>query len=199
MLEGPVSILRGDAAPQALGVLPGGWLTMALGGETLREKLVQANLGWLRGWMRGRVGDRDLADDLCQDVLLKALRRLPRLRDESRFSGWLYRIAENTVRDHVRSEKRRRGRVQFTSEIEGFDRSAPPSGDPAVREEAERLLAAIRALPARLREPLLLRHSRGLPYAEIARILGVSENAVQVRIFRARERLRRAFQKDSER
>jgi RNA polymerase sigma-70 factor (ECF subfamily) len=158
-------------------------------GERLAS-LVRENLGWLRGWLRGRVGDPDLADDLCQEAFLRALRRFSGLRDPARFPAWLYRIAENTVRDHLRSEARRRNRVTYTDRLEELDRSAPPAEDPAEQEIGERLLAAIRKLPPRLRDPLLLRHSRDLSYAEIGRVLGISENAVQVRIFRARKKLR---------
>jgi len=162
---------------------------METAGERLAQ-LVRDNLGWLRGWLRGRVGDPDLADDLCQESFLRALRRFSKLRDPARFPAWLYRIAENTVRDHLRSAARHRNRVTYTDRLEEFDRSAPPAEDPAQREAAERLLEAIRALPARLRDPLLLRHSSDLSYAEIGRVLGITENAVQVRIFRARKKLR---------
>ncbi len=62
--------------------------------------------------------------------------------------------------------------------------------DAVTIEEAERLLEAIRALPEKLREPLLLRHSRDLYYRDIGTILGLRENAVQVLIFRARKMLR---------
>jgi RNA polymerase sigma-70 factor (ECF subfamily) len=63
-------------------------------------------------------------------------------------------------------------------------------------EEAERLLDLVRGLPPRYREPLLLRHSRDLSYAEIGKILGIRENAVQVRIFRARKMLRETLERE---
>jgi len=159
--------------------------------------LVQENLGWLRGWLRGRVADPEGADDLCQEAFLRALRRVSELRDRARFSSWLYRIAENLVRDHVRSESRRRGLLHYTGQIEELEKAALPQDDLARREEAERLLSSIRALPPRLREPLLLRHASGLSYAEIGKVLGISENAVQVRIFRARRRLREKLGEES--
>ena len=189
METGPGYGLSDGCAPEAAGLLSEGILKMEPTGERLAA-LVRENLGWLRGWLQGRVGDPELADDLCQEAFLRALRRYSGLRDPARFAGWLFRIAENTVRDHLRSEARRRNRVTFTDRIEEFDRSAPPAEDPAQREAAEKLLAAIRRLPARLRDPLLLRHSSDLSYAEIGRVLGISENAVQVRSFRARKRLR---------
>lgn len=158
---------------------------------------IRENLDWLRGWMRGRIRDADVADDLCQDSFLKALRSAKALKDPARFSSWLFRIAVNTLRDHLRSEKRRRARLRFTGEIEELDtaRTEAPSVIADRREAAAQLLDAIQALPEKLREPLLLRHSRGLAYAQIAGILGITENAVQVRIFRAREKLRKKLGK----
>jgi RNA polymerase sigma factor (sigma-70 family) len=153
------------------------------------ERLVSENMGWLRGYVRGRLGDPESIHDVCQETFLKAIRALPRLEDLSTFPAWLYRIAENTIRDHVRQRKRQRGKVIFTDQLDEL--RAAPDGENAAesRELAERLLDAIRALPVRYRDPLLLRHSRDLPYSQIGAILGISEKAVQVRIFRARKML----------
>lgn len=155
-----------------------------------REELVQENLAWLRGWLSGHVRNPDVVDDLCQESFLRALRRLPGLRNPDRFSAWLYRIAENALRDHIRSEARRRKRILSTDRLDELE-SAGEARDPEETEEVERLLEAIRNLPPRLREPLLLRHSNDLTYREIGKILGIRENTVQVRIFRARKLLQK--------
>src|SRR5262245_2194231 len=125
MGTGPGYGLPDGCLPEAAGLLPGGLLRMEPTGERLAA-LVRDNLGWLRGWLRGRLGDPDLAHDLCQEAFLRALRRFSGLRDPARFAGWLFRIAENTVRDHLRSEARRRNRVTYTDRLEELDRSAPP-------------------------------------------------------------------------
>jgi len=155
-----------------------------------REELVQENLAWLRGWLSGHVRNPDVVDDLCQESFLRALRRLPGLRNPDRFSAWLYRIAENALRDHIRSEARRRKHILSTDRLDELE-SAGEARDPEETEEVERLLEAIRNLPPRLREPLLLRHSNDLTYREIGKILGIRENTVQVRIFRARKLLQK--------
>jgi len=155
------------------------------------EKLVSENMGWLRGYVRGRIGDPEAIHDVLQETFLKAIRALPGLVDASTFPAWLYRIAENTIRDHVRRKVRNRGKLVFTDALDEL--RSPRDGEAAAesRELAEKLLAAIRDLPDRYREPLLLRHSRDLPYAEIGRILGITEKTVQVRIFRARKMLQK--------
>ncbi len=58
------------------------------------------------------------------------------------------------------------------------------------KEEVEQLRSTNDSLPERYREPLLLRHARDMPYSEISSLLGISENSVRVRIFRARQMLR---------
>ena len=163
--------------------------SLLISGEPL-EDLVSKNLPWLTGWVKGRVKDPDLVHDICQDSFLKALRGVSRLKDLSKFSSWLYKIARNTLRDHLRRSIRRRRRLQFAGDLDALPGTLPSSTDLSDVEEAERLLERVRGLPARYREPLLLRYSRNLTYAEIGEILRISENAVQVRIFRARRMLR---------
>jgi len=162
-------------------------------GEDPKRRLVESNLGWLRGWVRGRIRDPEVVHDVCQDAFVKALKSWDELKDPAKFPAWLYRIAENTLRDHIRGTKRRRRRF---AEVEDLDQVAAPavSADPVgVQEEADRVLAKLDGLPRPYREPLLLRHAQDLSYAEIGRILGLTENAVQVRIFRARKMLREAL------
>jgi RNA polymerase sigma-70 factor (ECF subfamily) len=153
-------------------------------------RLVQENAGWLRGWVRGRVRDPELVHDICQEAFLKALRARKTLKDSSKFPSWLYRIANNTLRDYVRKAVRRRRQVAYTNELDQIEASGESESRVADEEEAERVLTMVRELPETYREPLLLLYSRQLPYAAIGEILGISENAVQVRIFRARKMLR---------
>src|SRR2546426_12483431 len=70
--------------------------------------LVRAHLGWLRGWLGARLRghEEQELDDLCQEILLKALRGRAMLRMPDRFPAWLYSIATNVWRDYVRKRKR---------------------------------------------------------------------------------------------
>ncbi len=154
------------------------------------EGLVRGNAGWLRGWFRGRVRDPEIVDDLCQETFLRALRGFSRLRDPARFPAWIYRTAENLLRDHLRRKRRRGDRVVFTDSLDTPDRDPTPEEKMLRKEMASELLASVEELPARYREPFLLRHTRDLTYAEISNLLGVTESAVRVRVFRARKILR---------
>jgi len=162
------------------------------------EKLVRDNLGWLMGWVRGRVSDPETAHDICQDALVKALRSLGELKDPARFPAWLYRIAANTLRDHLRRKKRWRRWFLLSDKLDDFEGESGPKESAVSMEESEKVLRMVGELPPRYREPLLLRHSQDLSYAEIGRILKISENAVQVRIFRARKMLREKIAGDED-
>jgi RNA polymerase sigma-70 factor (ECF subfamily) len=156
------------------------------------ESLIQENIGWLRGWLEARLSGhrRQDVDDICQDIFLKAIRGLHKLRDKEKFPAWLYRIANNKLKDYLRQQKRRMGREMSVDVDLADPRDAEAEIDRT--EEAHRLLASVIDLPVRYREPMILRHVEDLSYDEISRILGISKSNVQVRIFRARQMLRQA-------
>ncbi len=156
-------------------------------------ELIRPQLGWLRGWLGARLrgAEEQEIDDLCQDILLRAVRGQAMLRRPERFPAWLYRIAVNVLRDYLRKRKRSRERARIADlESEPAD---PRNLEAALErdEELERLVQAVLKLPRIYREPMILRHVQDFSYAEVARILGTTENSVQVRIFRARQLLRR--------
>jgi RNA polymerase sigma-70 factor (ECF subfamily) len=157
-----------------------------------QEGLVRQNIGWLQGWLRGRVDDPELVHDLSQEAFLKTFRNLGQLRDPKRFSGWLFRTAQNLLRDQLRSKRRQRTHLATT---ESLDRIAATGSGLTLeqKEDAARVLEAVRELPERYREPFLLRHSQDLSYDEISNLLGIERGAVRVRMHRARQMLRDRF------
>jgi RNA polymerase sigma-70 factor, ECF subfamily len=135
------------------------------------------------------------AEDLAQDVFVRVYRSMRRFRGESLFRTWLYTIALNVVRSH----HARRERQRPVWEDSGADDSRPfdpPADGPdfevaLVRREAiERALAD---LPQDLREAVTLRDVHGLDYRDIAEATAAPMGTVESRIFRARQRLRRAL------
>lgn len=162
------------------------------------ESLISENIGWLRGWLEARLSGyrRQDVDDICQEIFLKAVRGIGRLRDQKKFPAWLYKIANNKLNDYLRQQKRRIGREVSASDVDLADSKDVPR-EIDLREEARRALQAVLQLPVRYREPMVLRHLEELSYDEIGRILGISKSNVQVRIFRARQMLRQATRVDS--
>jgi len=149
-------------------------------------------------------GSRDDAEDLAQDAFLQAFSRLADFRVGARFHPWLYTIALNLCRNHLR----RRTLVKWMSlqPTRTEDRSTPldppeRSPDPETAlldQEAEaRLQSAIEGLPLKYREVFLLRQSQELSYEEIAEITGLPLGTVEVRLFRARKRLLAALGGDT--
>lgn len=133
------------------------------------------------------VRDRELAFDLTQDAFVRAWRRLGEVRDPTRLGAWLCGIVRFLARDHRRRDRRRAA----LGAAAPLGSSAPTPLDLALDGETARLLAAgVAALPERYREPLLLHHVAGRSVAELAALLGVSEEAARQRLSRARQALR---------
>jgi RNA polymerase sigma-70 factor (ECF subfamily) len=158
------------------------------------EALVQAEGEGLFRFLYWSLGHREDALDAVQDVLIRAYRGLPSLRDEGSIKAWLYRIATNVARD-VRA-KRRRAPETFGLEATEDSRAALIGSDeptPIARllaiETDGRLGRGLAALSPELREPLLLHVVSGLKYREVAEMLGWPIGTVTTRIHAAREKL----------
>lgn len=130
---------------------------------------------------------RDDIEDVVQDVFVAALEHAGQFRGESQVSTWLFRITVN----RCRKEQRRRW-LRLLSR-----RSTAPEPAPAARamqsEADERVRAAVASLPQTLREVVVLRYLEELPILGVALILGLERNAVEVRLNRARQRLKDAL------
>lgn len=139
------------------------------------------------------------AEDVSQEVFLKAYERFDQLRHHPGAGGWLKTVTTNLCLNHL---SRYRARWSFFSELPRHDDSATdpeplfPSADNVIdaidaRERSDWLERALRQLPAAQRVPLVLYHMEGLSYDEIAARLGVSLGKVKTDIFRGREALRK--------
>ena len=136
-------------------------------------------------------GGRDGADDLAQEVFVRAWRSLPGFRGESTFRTWLHRVAVNLVRtSQVREGRMRRLFAMPSPAEETFDPPAPGEPIDASLARREAIQRALASLPAELRVPVTLRDVQGLEYKEIASLLKVPIGTVESRIFRARQRLK---------
>ena len=134
----------------------------------------------LLGWRGGEV------EDVVQDVFLAALRHLPRFRGDSSVSTWLTAITINRCRTELR---RRRIRRLLIWRLKTDPSDSPAWSRPAGEEMAECVRQAVRALPPRDREVVVLRYFEQLNAAEIAAATRQSSGAVEVRLHRARARL----------
>ena len=147
--------------------------------------LYQRHASLVRAVLLAHASPEDISD-LAQDVFLVALQRLHELREPAAFSGWLAVIARNIARAHHRSA---RPMVPVTDDI------AAPGQRPDDALDAARVLAIVKTLPAKLREPLLLRLVERMSGEEIARSLGVTHAAVRVSLHRAIKMVRQTLEK----
>jgi RNA polymerase sigma-70 factor (ECF subfamily) len=134
--------------------------------------------------------DADMALDVAQEVFAKAWRLVSRIRDDTAFGPWLAALTRTTTIDQLR---RRREKPA------GSLRDAPGAGGTGADSPAEAVLGgerrrlvreAVTRLPPAFREIVTLRYFRDLSYREIAEALGEPVGTVQVRLFRARQRLK---------
>jgi RNA polymerase sigma-70 factor (ECF subfamily) len=129
------------------------------------------------------VGDPLQAQDILQNVFFKAFRGLARFRFRSALFTWIYRIARNECRNHLR----KRGLpVVPLEDILGSryeaDATRVPDGD---RNRADALTSAVRQLPFKMREVIVLKYQEDLSYDEMSRILGCPPGTVASRLNRA--------------
>ncbi len=133
-------------------------------------------------------GDRPLAEDLVQETFLRVLRAIAGYRHPHPFKPWLYAIAVNLVRDHFKQAEMRRVRA-WPEDFEAT--SLESTEDPLLAtEDARRVAAAVRSLPLRQRETLILRYYQGLSLAEIAGALRIPEGTVKSRLSLGLQRLK---------
>ena len=134
------------------------------------------------------IGNETQAEDIAQDVFIKAWEALPTWRPDAQFHTWVYRIASNAALDVLR----RRKVVQFVPLDDEYDAPTDQPGPEAqlqVRQGLRRLDAALARLPLEQREIVLLREVEGLSYDELATTLGIDEGTVKSRLSRARAAL----------
>jgi RNA polymerase sigma factor (sigma-70 family) len=138
------------------------------------------------------LSDRGLAEEVTQEVFVKVITRAHQYDGRAEVSSWLFAIAANACRD-----RRRRDRRAAVVPLEAIPEPSQ-KGDGAEakllsRERRTAVRAALNDLSEEQREALILARYHGLPYAEIADVLGISVGAVKTRIFRAVETLKARF------
>ncbi len=138
------------------------------------------------------VGDEDTAKDIAQESFIAAYKGLGQFRFGSKFSTWIYSIALNKCRDHLKLEKD----SVSTDEISDIMPASGTSPERATAEEQSKdmLQRALNALPAEYRRVLILKHIEELDYREIADITGMSITALKVRAHRGREMLKKILE-----
>ncbi|MGE0715922.1 MAG: sigma-70 family RNA polymerase sigma factor [Alphaproteobacteria bacterium] len=158
----------------------------------IREAII-ACLPQLRAFARSLAGQRELADDLEQDAIVRALAAQASFQPGTNFRAWIFTILRNLF-----FTERRKGRVLVQS-IDGLDHAVlpvAPSQEASV--ELDDFRAALMKLPPEQREALVLVGASGVSYEEAARICGCAVGTVKSRVSRARRMLAELTGRDAE-
>lgn len=138
------------------------------------------------------LNNRGEAEEATQEVFLKLISRADQYDGRASVSSWLYAIAANACRDRLR-----RNRRAIVVPIDAVAEAPAREESPELRILDGQRRAAVRRALERLsedqREALVLARYHGMPYAEIARTLNITEGAVKTRVFRAMETLKDFF------
>lgn len=155
--------------------------------SSIEERLLDARDQFL-GYIRKRIDDPELAEDILQDSLLRAIRSTPDLRDEERLIPWFYRVLQNAIVDAYRRRGVERGRVVVAQIPEV---AAEPEDDAELCRCFERLIPTLKTEYADLIQAVEL----GSESPDVAAgRLGITPNNLKVRRHRARQALRRKLE-----
>jgi len=183
-----------EAAGSALALVPDEELARrAQEGSTVSfGELVDRYEARLKGYLRRRIGSAADVDDLTQEALVRAWRSLARFDPDRRFSTWLFTIATRITTDHFRAVKRERLKHERLAH-----ESAPLANpEPSDGKRADLWDVAESVLSEEQLSGLWLRYAGDMAIEDIATVLGKSNVATRVMLFRARERLAKALQDD---
>jgi len=169
------------------------------------SRLVEAYQDKIYGYLSRMLSDPDEAEDVAQEVFVRAYRSLKKFRGASSFHTWLYRIASNLAIDVARRRKRQDGSVysldapvdigedEYEREIP--DDSHAPDQLTEQQEVQELVREAVMELPEKLRDVVVLYELQGESYEDIAGILDVPLGTVKSRLFNARGQLKKKLQR----
>jgi RNA polymerase sigma factor (sigma-70 family) len=154
--------------------------------KELVERLVSSHREFL-AYLQGKVGDRALAEDILHEAWIKGLERGDTLRDGDSATGWFYRVLRNAVIDHVRRSAAKSRRLEaFARELEVAEEHPEAMG--AVCQCVKRLADTLKPEYA---EAVRRIEVEGMSVKDFAASVGISASNAGVRVFRAREALRK--------
>ncbi len=135
------------------------------------------------------------AEDMLQEVYIKAYRSLNQFRGDCKWSSWLYRITVNTCYDHYKKKKETMELQDGFDQETGSRQGSYDAENPEIKTESamiqENINRALNALTSRERSVFVLRHYHDLPLKQVAQILEIREGTVKTLLFRGLQKLQR--------
>jgi len=171
------------------------------GDDVAFSAIVQAYRKRILGAIARIIGRPEDVEDVAQEVFVRLYFSLDQLRTPEVFEPWLYRLTVNAAYDYLRKQRRRgESRMADLSEQQIVAADAVASRGAALEESRragyrEQVQALLQEVSEEDRILLILKEVEGLSLKELEKIYRVNENALKVRLFRARQRALRAFEK----
>jgi len=171
-----------------------------VGDNAAFNQIVQAYRKRILGTIARLIGRPEDVEDVGQEVFLRLYYSLDQLRTPEVFEPWLYRLTVNASYDYLRKQRRRNeARMSDLSEQQVMLADAAAGGKVSTEQERQKNVkelveALLGAIPEQDRILLTLKEVEGLSLKELEKIYSVNENALKVRLFRARQRVVNAYQ-----
>jgi len=162
------------------------------------DEIVRRHKNRIYSYICRMTHDAPDAEDLTQEVFIRAYQSISRFRADAAVDTWLYRIATNLVIDRFRREKRAPQQWEPLEEEDDLigslrdpDRGSDPEATAQLGELQRQVRKAVSTLPAKLRGAIVLHDIEGLSYEEVSEALGCPVGTVKSRLFNGRNLLRR--------
>lgn len=166
----------------------------AAGDRSAFERVYREHVNRVFSLCARMAGDRTRAEELTQDVFVRAWEKLTLFRGESSFSTWLHRLTVNVVLNARKTEGRQRARIEEPGDDDdGIDALPGTIGSPLAPGDLLDLEEAVTKLPPGARRVFVLHDVEGYKHEEIAEMLGVTSGATKAQLHRARLLLREAL------
>lgn len=165
------------------------------GDESAYAELLARHRDRIFSFLLRLLGSASDAEDVAQEAFVKAFTRLDSYDPARPFISWLFGIAHHAALDHLRARRPEALSLDDPDEaVEPADPARGAEASAAAVLDAELLEKLLAALPPLYREPLLLRYKEEMDLPEISRVLSLPEGTVKVRLFRARDMLKRKLE-----
>lgn len=174
------------------------WIRRAQNGDVKAFDVLMTDVqGRIYGLLYNMTSSKEDAEDLLQEVFLKAFQALPKFKGQSSFYTWVYRIAVNRAINFVKRRKKRQG-LSLDDIDMGLERDPAlvhlanldtPERSIRLKELQENLNTALQSLSEKHRTVVIMHDIQGMPHHEIADIIGCSSGTVRSRLFYARREL----------
>lgn len=161
------------------------------------DQLMERVQGRIYGLLYNMTSSKEDAEDLLQEVFIKAHSSLPKFKGQSSFYTWVYRIAVHRAINFVKKRKKRRGLslddldlgIERDPALVELSNSETPDRNIRLKELQEKLNTALQQLSEKHRTVVIMHDIQGMPHHEIADVIGCSPGTVRSRLFYARREL----------